>query len=119
MAWGGATKRRGLVPLLAPSVLGLTSVRRGLALHLPFMMGYGAFMFAFALLLQQSLHAGGPPDSRAGHHADGSPVPQRLAVHAPAGQPARRTERHTLGAVTLAVGLALSTVVKYQESTWT
>lgn len=57
MAWGGATKRRGLVPLLAPSVLGLTSVRRGLALHLPFMMGYGAFMFAFALLLQQSLHA--------------------------------------------------------------
>jgi MFS family permease len=51
------TERRGLVPLLAPSVLGLTSVRRGLALHLPFMMGYGAFMFAFALLLQQSLHA--------------------------------------------------------------
>ena len=51
------TERRGLVPLLAPSVLGLTSVRRGLSLHLPFMLSYGAFMFVFALLVQQGLHA--------------------------------------------------------------
>ena len=51
------TERRGLAPLLAPSVLRLTSVRRGLALHLPFMLGYGAFMFVFALLVQQGLHA--------------------------------------------------------------
>jgi hypothetical protein len=50
-------ERRGLVPLLAPSVLGLSSVRRGLSLHLPFMLGYGAFMFVFALVLQQGLHA--------------------------------------------------------------
>ena len=50
-------ERRGLVPLLAPAVLGLSSVRRGLSLHLPFMLGYGAFMFVFALVLQQGLHA--------------------------------------------------------------
>ena len=50
-------EQRGLVPLLAPSVLGLSSVRRGLSLHLPFMLGYGAFMFVFALVLQQGLHA--------------------------------------------------------------
>jgi hypothetical protein len=37
-------------------VLGLSSVRRGLSLHLPFMLGYGAFMFVFALVLQQGLH---------------------------------------------------------------
>jgi len=50
-------ERRGLVSLLPPSVLGLSSVRRGLSLHLPFMLGYGAFMFVFALVLQQGLHA--------------------------------------------------------------
>jgi MFS family permease len=50
-------ERRGLVPLLPPAVLGLSSVRRGLSLHLPFMLGYGAFMFVFALVLQQGLHA--------------------------------------------------------------
>jgi MFS family permease len=50
-------ERQGRVPLLAPSVLGLSSVRRGLSLHLPFMLGYGAFMFVFALVLQQGLHA--------------------------------------------------------------
>src|SRR6202522_2975287 len=50
-------ERRGLVSLLPPSVLGLSSVRRGLSLHLPFMLGYGAFMFVLDLVLQQGLHA--------------------------------------------------------------
>ncbi|MCU1658859.1 MAG: transport protein [Pseudonocardiales bacterium] len=51
------TERRGSVPLLPPSLLGVRSMRRGLALGLPFFIGFGAFMFVFALTVQNGLHA--------------------------------------------------------------
>jgi MFS family permease len=47
----------GHTPLLAPSLLRLPSVWRGVALSTPFFMGFGAFMFVFALTLQDGLHA--------------------------------------------------------------
>ena len=49
-------ERRGLVPLLPPSVLRLPSMWRGLAMLLPFSVGFGAFMFVFALTTQDGLH---------------------------------------------------------------
>jgi MFS family permease len=48
--------RRGIVPLLPPSVLRLPSMSRGLAMLLPFSLGFGAFMFVFALTTQDGLH---------------------------------------------------------------
>ncbi|OHV56527.1 MFS transporter [Pseudofrankia sp. BMG5.36] len=50
-------ERRGEVPLLPPSLLRLPSMARGLTLVLLFSMGFGAFMFAFALTVQNGLHA--------------------------------------------------------------
>jgi hypothetical protein len=47
----------GQVPLLPPSLLSIRSMRRGLVLQLLFMLGYGAFMFVFALTIQDGLHA--------------------------------------------------------------
>jgi len=49
-------ERRGLVPLLPPSLLRLPSMWRGLAMLLPFSVGFGAFMFVFALTTQDGLH---------------------------------------------------------------
>jgi MFS family permease len=49
-------ERRGAVPLLPPSVLRLPSMSRGLAMLLPFSLGFGAFMFIFALTVQDGLH---------------------------------------------------------------
>lgn len=49
-------ERRGGVPLLPPSVLRLPSMSRGLAMLLPFSVGFGAFMFVFALTTQDGLH---------------------------------------------------------------
>jgi len=49
-------ERRGTVPLLPPSVLRLPSMWRGLAMILPFSVGFGAFMFVFALTTQEGLH---------------------------------------------------------------
>ena len=49
-------ERRGIVPLLPPSVLRLPSMWRGLAMLLPFSLGFGAFMFVFALATQDGLH---------------------------------------------------------------
>jgi MFS family permease len=49
-------EQRGLVPLLPPSVLRLPSMWRGLAMLLPFSLGFGAFMFVFALTTQDGLH---------------------------------------------------------------
>ena len=51
------TERLGGVPLLPPSMLRLPSFSRGLSIVLPFAAGFGAFMFIFALTLQQGLHA--------------------------------------------------------------
>jgi MFS family permease len=52
----GRIERRGVVPLLPPSVLRLPSMWRGLAMLLPFSLGFGAFMFVFALTTQDGLH---------------------------------------------------------------
>jgi MFS family permease len=49
-------ERQGRVPLLPPSVLRLPSMSRGLAMLLPFSLGFGAFMFIFALTVQDGLH---------------------------------------------------------------
>jgi MFS family permease len=47
----------GEVPLLPPSLLKLPSMWRGLAMIAPFSVGFGAFMFVFALTVQNGLHA--------------------------------------------------------------
>jgi MFS family permease len=49
-------ERRGHTPLVPPSLLRHKSMRRGLMLALPFFGGFGAFMFCYALLVQQGLH---------------------------------------------------------------
>ena len=46
---------RGEVPLLPPSLLRLPSMSRGLVMVLIFSMGFGAFMFVFALTVQDGL----------------------------------------------------------------
>ncbi|WP_217240203.1 MFS transporter [Streptomyces sp. AC555_RSS877] len=51
------TERRGDVPLLPPSLLRLPSMSRGLAMVFAFSIGFGAFMFVFALTVQDGLHA--------------------------------------------------------------
>jgi MFS family permease len=49
-------ERRGGAPLIAPSLVRLPSMRRGLLLAIPFFIGFGAFMFVFALAVQDGLH---------------------------------------------------------------
>lgn len=51
------TERGGAAPLLPPSLLGVRSMRRGLTLGFPFFLGFGGFMFVFALTVQDGLHA--------------------------------------------------------------
>jgi EmrB/QacA subfamily drug resistance transporter len=48
-------ERAGRTPLVPPSLLRHASMRRGLMLALPFFAGFGAFMFSYALLVQQGL----------------------------------------------------------------
>ncbi len=48
---------RGEVPLLPPSLLRLPSMSRGLVMVLAFSIGFGSFMFVFALTVQDGLHA--------------------------------------------------------------
>ncbi|WP_406267641.1 MFS transporter [Streptomyces sp. NBC_00191] len=50
--------RQGRTPLVPPSLFGLLSLRRGLALVLPFSIGFGGFMFVIAVALQQGLGMG-------------------------------------------------------------
>jgi MFS family permease len=50
-------EQRGEVPLLPPSLLRLPSMSRGLAMVLAFSIGFGSFMFVFALTVQDGLHA--------------------------------------------------------------
>lgn len=50
------TERAGRTPLVPPSLVGLRSMRRGLSIAIPFFMGFGAFMFVFALTVQNGLH---------------------------------------------------------------
>lgn len=47
----------GDVPLLPPSLLKLRSMSRGLTMVAAFSIGFGAFMFVFALMVQNGLHA--------------------------------------------------------------
>jgi hypothetical protein len=48
----------GRTPLVPPSLMQHRSMRRGLLLALPFFAGFGAFMFCYALLVQDGLHVG-------------------------------------------------------------
>lgn len=50
------TERSGRTPLVPPSLVSLRSMRRGLTIAIPFFMGFGAFMFVFALTVQTGLH---------------------------------------------------------------
>src|SRR6185437_7334655 len=50
------SEARGEVPLLPPSLLKLRSMSRGLVMVLMFSIGFGAFMFVFALTVQDGLH---------------------------------------------------------------
>jgi MFS family permease len=50
-------ERGGGTPLVPPTLLQHPSMRRGLLLALPFFAGFGAFMFCYALLVQEGLHA--------------------------------------------------------------
>ncbi|WP_258602443.1 MFS transporter [Mesorhizobium sp. AR10] len=52
-----AAEARGEVPLLPPSLLRLPSMSRGLAMITLFSVGFGAFMFVFALTVQNGLGA--------------------------------------------------------------
>jgi EmrB/QacA subfamily drug resistance transporter len=49
-------EHRGQLPLVPPSVLRHRSMRVGLLLAAPFFAGFGAFMFVYALLVQERLH---------------------------------------------------------------
>ena len=49
---------RGEVPLLPPSLLRLPSMSRGLVMMLIFSMGFGSFMFVFALTIQDGRRQG-------------------------------------------------------------
>ena len=55
-------ERRGVVPLVPPSLVRVPSMARGLLLAVPFFAGFGAFMFEYAIAMQQGL----------GHSAFGS-----------------------------------------------
>lgn len=52
-----AAEARGELPLLPPSLLSLPSMSRGLAMITLFSLGFGAFMFVFALTVQNGLGA--------------------------------------------------------------
>jgi MFS family permease len=50
-------ERRGEVPLLPPALLRLPSMSRGLTMLFAYSIGFGAFLFVFALTVQNGLHA--------------------------------------------------------------
>jgi hypothetical protein len=50
------TERLGGSPLLPPSLLSLRSMRTGIALGLPFFLGFGGFMFVFSITVQRGMH---------------------------------------------------------------
>jgi MFS family permease len=51
-------ERSGRLPLLPPSLLRLAGVRGGLLAAVPFFVGFGGFMFVYALAMQQGLGLG-------------------------------------------------------------
>ncbi|WOX09531.1 MFS transporter [Streptomyces sp. N50] len=50
--------RQGLTPLVPPSLLALTSLRRGLVMIVPFAIGFSGFMFVIAVALQSGAGLG-------------------------------------------------------------
>ncbi|MFJ8360056.1 MFS transporter [Streptomyces sp. NPDC093984] len=50
--------RQGRTPLVPPSLLALTSLRRGLVMMVPFSIGFSGFMFVIAVSLQQGAGLG-------------------------------------------------------------
>ncbi|MEU1038382.1 MFS transporter [Streptomyces sp. NPDC005551] len=50
--------RRGRTPLVPPSLLALTSLRRGLIMIVPFSIGFSGFMFVIAVALQRGAGLG-------------------------------------------------------------
>ncbi|WP_055701362.1 MFS transporter [Streptomyces silaceus] len=54
-----ALERRGGSPLLSPTVLSHGGMRRGLAALVPFSIGFGSFMFVYALIAQGKFGLGG------------------------------------------------------------
>ncbi|MFK4222594.1 MFS transporter [Streptomyces sp. NPDC019890] len=50
--------RQGRTPLVPPSLFAQVSLRRGLALVLPFSIGFGGFMFVIAVAMQQGAGMG-------------------------------------------------------------
>jgi hypothetical protein len=53
--------RQGRTPLVPPSLLALTSLRRGLLMVVPFSIGFSGFMFVIAVALQQGAGLGPVP----------------------------------------------------------
>lgn len=49
------SEKAGRMPLVPPSVVGMPSMRRGLLIGGPFFIGFGAFMFVYAVTLQSGL----------------------------------------------------------------
>ncbi|WP_042403122.1 MFS transporter [Streptacidiphilus carbonis] len=100
---------RGQTPLLPPSLLRLPSMSRGLTMVLAFSLGFGSFMFVFALLVQNGLHA----DAL---HSGLAILPMALLFFAGSMTAPRLLNRLgraalTLGALIQLVGLALLVTV--------
>ncbi|MFJ3922156.1 MFS transporter [Streptomyces sp. NPDC090022] len=97
--------RRGRTPLVPPSLLRLTSMRRGLVLLVPFSVGFSGFMFVLAVVLQQGLRMGPVTAGLA-------LVPMALAFFAASLAGPRLVGRHgsrvvTAGGVLQAAGIAI------------
>ncbi|WP_235488681.1 MFS transporter [Streptomyces roseoverticillatus] len=54
----GRAGQAGRTPLVPPSLLRVRSVRTGLAVVVPFSLGWGGFMFVLAVVLQEGLRLG-------------------------------------------------------------
>lgn len=97
--------RQGRTPLVPPSLFAIVPLRRGLALVLPFSIGFGGFMFVIAVALQQGLGMGAVASGVAL-----VPLAATFFVASLAGP--RLVRRHgslvvTAGALIQAVGIAL------------
>ncbi|MFJ1746352.1 MFS transporter [Streptomyces sp. NPDC088116] len=105
--------RQGRTPLVPPSLFALVSLRRGLALVVPFSIGFGGFMFVIAVALQQGL--------RMGPVAAGfALVPMAVAFFAASLAGPRLVRRHgslvvTAGAVVQAVGVVLLALTVWRD----
>ncbi|WP_443073527.1 MFS transporter [Streptomyces sp. NBC_01429] len=97
--------REGRTPLVPPSLFALVTLRRGLALLVPFGISFGGFMFVIAVALQQGLRMGAITAGMA-------LVPMAVAFFAASLAGPRLIRRYgsllvTAGAVVQAVGVAL------------